>query len=373
MGRRDTGWLLLTLLACVLFLVSCCPAPVADVLPTRLSSLVSTALPTPIASTAQPTWTPTPSPTQTPSPVPTIQPDAVAALTARGRAKLEARGVDPLCLRWDDTDGDGEAEWIGLHFSGGLQAFVLDGEAWYDLQPLAGATYGLGAYPTCELEIRDVNADGTVEVLIWGHAGTSTDLLHIFIWDGVTYVLLAPFEGEAGVQLVDNDGDLIEEVLVRYDAGSDLVWEAVYTWDGAHYGWTWERYSWRYLDRPHAYPTDTPERTVISYYLALDDRDTPAAFDLLSLEAQTIWGPYDAWAAGFATTVALEVGSVHEQSRSDGSATVIAQVRAYDNVDGRVIASLWDVTWTAVRVDSGWRLDRVSGTQLDEWEATYYP
>jgi hypothetical protein len=357
----------------VLLLGACCPVPVQDVLPTRAAIQPSTLPPSPTDAPTQPTWTPVPEPTRTPTPAPTIDPDAVAALTARGRAKLEARGVDPLCLRWDDTDGDGETEWVGLYFGDELQAFVLDGEAWYELRPMDGTAYGLGAYPTCELEIRDVNADGTTEILVWGHAGTSTDLLHIYVWDGAAYALLAPFEGEAGVRLVNTDGDLTEEVVVRYDVGPDLVWEAVYTWDGTLYGWTWERYNWRYLDRPHAYLTSTPERVVISYYLALDDRDLPAAFELLSPEAQTIWGPYDTWAAGFATTVALEVGSVHEQSRGEEGATVTAQVRAYDNDGGRVVASLWDVTWTVVQSGGAWRLDRVSGTQLDEWEATYYP
>lgn len=362
-------------LLCFWLLVSCCPPPAQELLPTRASTRPPTLPEAGSTPAARPTLTltPTSAPTQTPAPAPTIHADSVAALTARGWARIEARGVDPLCLRWDDSDGDGEAEWVGLYFGDELQAFVLDGDAWYELQPLAGEAYGLGAYPTCEFEVRDVNADGKVEILVWGHARTSTDLLHIFVWDGAAYSLLAPFEGEAGVQLTNADGDLTEEVIVRYDAGSDLVWEAVYTWDGALYGWTWERYGWRYLDRPHAYRTDTPERTVISYYLAIDDGDVPGAFELLSPAAQAVWGPYEAWAAGFATTVAAEVGSVHEQSRGETTAIVTAQVRAYDNVDGRVMVTLWDMTCMVVQASGGWRLDSVSGTQLDEWEARYYP
>jgi hypothetical protein len=362
---------------CVIVLTllpACTPAPVPSAAvptPSPASVLSHTAIPTP---TAVPTWTPTPVPTSTPAP--TLNPVAVASIVEAGRAWLERAGIEPLCLRWEDTDGDGESEWVGLHLQPGeppeLMAFVLDGDAWHDLRPLEKETYGLGEHPTCELEVCDANADGRVEILVWGHAGTSIDLLHIFAWDGATYALLASFEGKRGVWLENTDGDLADEVVVGYDAGSDLVWEAVYTWDGASYGWTWERYAWFYLDRPHAYLSDTPEHAVISFYLALDDRDIPGAYGLLSGSAQA-GQSYEAWAAGFVTTIAVEVGAVHELSRSDDVATVAAQVRAYDNVDGRVVATLWDVQWTVVRAVGGWRLESATTAQLDQWEAAYYP
>jgi len=334
-------------------------------------ALLPTATPIP-----PPTLTPVPTPTFTPTPAPTLDRTAAAGVVAAGRGRLDAAGVEPLCLRWEDTDGDGEPEWVGLYLRPGepprLAAFVLDGDAWYDLQPLEKEKHGLGAYPTCELEVRDVNADGRVEILVWGHAEASIDLLHIFAWDGMSYLLLAPFEGKAGVRLQNADGDLADEVVVRYEAGNDLVWEAIYTWDGANYGWTWERYAWFYLDRPHAYQADTSEHAVISFYLAVDDRDLPGAYGLLSRSAQAAQ-PYDAWSAGFATTVAVEVGAVHELARDGDIASVAAQVRALDNVDGRVVATLWDAKWATTRTDAGWRLESVSAVELDRWELSYYP
>jgi hypothetical protein len=276
---------------------------------------------------------------------------------------------------------------VGLYLQPGepsrLTAFVRDVDVddvndagtWYDLRPLekeAGEKdYGLGEYPTCELEVRDTNADGRAEILVWGHAETSTGLLHIFVWDGADYTLLGAFEGDAGVRLGNSDGDLADEISVRYEANGDLVWEAVHTWDGTNYGWTWERYDWFYLDRPHPYLTDTPEHAVISFYLAIDDRDVPEAYGLLSGFAQANQS-YNAWALGFATTVATEVGVVHEQTRNGGTATVAAQVLAYDNVDGRVVATLWDVVWTVVQTDAGWRLASATTEQLDQWELEYY-
>ncbi len=372
---------LLLLALCFLLLASCVPAPTPHPIYTLAPTLTSTPV---LSATPLPSHTPTPPPTltPTPTPAPTIDPAVVAAAVATGQARLAQAGVEPLCLRWEDTDNDGEPEWVGLYLRPGepprLTAFILDGPGgavWHDLSPLAKEPgkkdYGLGEYPTCELEVRDVNADGRVEILIWGHAGVSTGLLHIFAWDGTAYALLGAFEGDAGVRLENSDGDLADEVAVRYEAGTDLVWEAVHTWDGANYGWTWERYDWFYLDRPHAYRTDTPEHAVISFYLALDDRDIPGAYGLLSESAQAAQS-YEAWAVGFATTVAAEVGAVHERTRSGDVATVAAQVRAYDNVDGRVVATLWDVKWMVVQTDGGWRLENATTAQLDRWELEYY-
>ena len=251
-------------------------------------------------------------------------------------------------------------------------AFILDGETWYDLLPLEKEKYGLGEYPTCELEIHDVNADGRVEVLVWGHADASIDLLHIFVWDGIGYELLAPFEGNAGVRLEHASGNVMDAIVVGRKAGEDLVWEVVYTWDGASYGWTWDRYAWFYVGRPHLYITSTPERAVISYYLALNDRDMPGAYQLLGHSLQAA-RPYQEWVVGFATTVAAEASAVQELSRTgEDIAAVVAQVRAYDNVGGRMIATLWDVKWTVVRTQDGWRLESATTAQLDEWELEYY-
>ena len=251
-----------------------------------------------------------------------------------------------------------------------LGAFVLDDDIWHELQPLEQHKDGLGKNATCELDVRDINIDGRLEILVWGHADSSTDILHVFAWDGESYALLSPFEGPAGIRLEDRDGDLAEEIVVRYKADHGFAWEAVHTWDGTNYGWTWERYAWFHLDRPHAYQTDTPEHAVISYYLALNDRDLPGAYSVLSPRAQMAQ-PIREWMGGFGTTVSVEAGSVHELTRAESTATVTAQVRAYDNEAGRVVASLWDVNWIAVHTGSGWLLDHSAAEQLDNWEVEY--
>jgi hypothetical protein len=227
-------------------------------------------------------------------------------------------------------------------------------------------------YAACDLDVQDINGDGKVEVLIQGHAEENTDLLHIFVWDDLRYDLLASFQGDAGIEVDDRDGKLGREVIVRYDAGKGLAWEAIHTWDGANYGWTWERYDWLHSDYPHTYLTDDPEHVVISFYLALDDRDLPGAHSLLSSGARSSQ-PYQTWAAGFDTTLAVEVGSVHQIAQNGDSATVTAQVRSYDNLDGYVVARLWDTTWSVRYEDQFWRLQSATSEVLDRWEAPYFP
>jgi len=358
-----------TILFSLLALLSACrlpPTPEPLALPTVTPSLV----PLP------PTFTPAPSSTPPLAP-PTLNPADVAATAAAGRAQVSTAGVEPLCLRRQDVDADGEPEWLGLYLQPDdppeLRGFVMDGAAWYDLAPPESEeARGLGEYPSCELEVRDVNADGRVELLVWGRAGTSTDLLHIFAWDGTHYALLGAFEGEGGVLLRNVDGDLLDDVVVRLRPEQTLVREIVYSWDGAHYAWVWDRYAWFYPDRPHAYATGSPVHAVASYYLALNDRDLPGAYALLSPLAQAA-SPYQDWERSYATTLKIEVGATHIVAQDEGWAAVAAQVQTLDNVQGRVLARLYDVEWRLLETEAGWRLEEATTNQLDEWELSYYP
>ncbi|MFW6082474.1 MAG: hypothetical protein ACOC8C_00325, partial [Chloroflexota bacterium] len=301
----------------------------------------------------------------------------VAKITAAGEEAMESHGVQPLCLLCEDTDGDSELEWVGLYLRPGdpprLEGFVLDGDTWHELTVPAADEDGLGTYPACTLRIDDINLDGEPEVVIRGRAGERTDILHIFAWSDSAnhYRLLASFRGDAGIALRDNDGDLLQEVVARWDAGHGLAWEQVHTWDGKHYAWTWERYSWLYADYPHYCAADSPERTVICYYLRLNDRDLPSAYRLLSSQG-TGAEPYAVWTRAFDAMLAVEVGSVQEMKRGQDAATVTAHVRRYENVEGYVIGTLWDSTWTLVRDEDTWRLVSSTKEQLDQWEARYF-
>jgi hypothetical protein len=309
--------------------------------------------------------------------VPTLDASAVAATIAAGEARVAAAGVEPLCLRREETDGDGEPEWIGLYLRPTeppeLVGFVLDGTVWHDLRPPESEeVVSLGEYPSCDLTIRDLNADGRVELAVLGHAGASTDLLHIFVWDGARYAVLGSFEGKGGVRLEEADGGLADQVVVRLEPEGSLVREIVYTWDGAHFVWTWDRFAWFYLDRPRTYVDDTPLHTLASFYLALDDRDLQGAYELFSSSAQAA-RPYDGWAMGFATTLEVEVGATRVVGQGEGWAAAAAQVRALDNVYGRIVATLYDVEWELIAEGSAWRLESGTSQVLEQKEVAYYP
>jgi len=301
-----------------------------------------------------------------------------------------------VCARHEDTDADGEPEWLVLTHQHGapsrLSAFILDGDAYYALpatQPDPGdPDVGLGEYVTCELQVRDVNADGRPEIAIFGHTGSNKTLLHLYVWNpadlagpgegtGTTagYRRLGDFIGTAGIFFEETDGDLAEEIAVGYrdQAAPDLARYIIHTWDGLTYGWTSDRYDWYTLQRPHAYPTHKPVYAVISFYLALDDRDLPGAFALLTAEAQAA-RTYETWALGYSTTVQVHVGDAHVVPAASGEtqARVAAMVTAWDNVGGRIVARLWNVEWDTVLTPAGWRLVNGTTTQLDEWDAPYW-
>ncbi len=357
-------------------------APTAPFLSAPTATPTATVTPTPVPPTATPTPTLTPTPTATPIPTP----DATMAHTVAraGLAAVRARIGDAalLCLRYEDTDADGAPEWLAVFHQNTdpsrLSAFVLDDDVYYPLEPAfpkAGVPdVGLGQYATCEVEVRDVNADGKPEIAIFGHADKNETLLHLYVWDGDSYRRLGFFSGDAGVRFVDADGDLEEEIWEGYreQSAPSLAWYVIHTWEEQTYGWTSDRYDWYFLDRPHTYPAHKPEYAVIAFYLALNDRDLPGAYNLLLPQDNRV---YETWANGFATTARVSVGSVHTipGSETETGARVAAMVTSWDNEGGVIVGRLWNTEWRTARTAEGWRLVSATADMLEEWTATYWP
>jgi hypothetical protein len=343
-------------------------------------------MPSPTAELLHPTATPTPlpSPTPTVTPWPTVDPLALRATADAGleQAILTAGEARIVCLRHEDLDADGAPEWLVLAHDPGeglgrLDAFVLDGGESYVLRaapPEPGKTdVGFGQAATCELVVRDVNASGVPEIAIFGHAGGNLTLMHLFAWDGADYRRLGFFSGDAGVRLVRTAGALEEEIWEGYRVGSapDLAWYVVHTWRNDTYGWTSDHYDWYFADRPQAHPTHSAETVVISFYLALNDRDIPGAYGLLWSEVQP---PYGDWAIGYATTLQVRVGGVHLIPGSAGEqrARVAAMVTSWDNESGVIVARIWNVEWDVIHTGEGWRLLTSTAEQLEEWVVPFW-
>ncbi|GEM_PF-418808 len=376
---RIAWWLAaLTLLsACVM------PASPSGAMPgsSPAATAIATSVPPTAATAAPATWTPTATATLSPTATPDL--DAARATAVAGLAGLEAVAADAhlVCLRYEDTDSDGEPEWLALFHRAGpdggrLSAYVLDGPASFELAPArpkpGSPEVGLGEYPVCDLQVRDLNLDGTPDIAIFGHAADNRTLLHLFTWDGTHYLRLGVFAGDAGVTLTDDDGDLTEEVREGYRvrAAPDLAWYAIYTWRHGAYGWTTDYYDWYFTDRPQSYPTHRPEYAVISFYLALNDRDLLRAYELLDPDTRE---SYEDWALGYATLMRVRVGSVHPipDTLTETHARVAAMVTTWHNEEGVVVGRLWDTEWNVVRAPEGWRLMTHHAQELETWVATY--
>lgn len=368
------------LLLCAVIAGGCSPTLPFLAASTATPTATATSTPSPIPPTATATATPT----ATPTPIPTPDTTAIQGLADAGLAAVRARAGDAtlVCLRHEDTDADGAPEWLALAHQNTdpprLSAFVLDGDTHYPLEPArpqpGKPDVGLGEYLTCEIEVRDVNADGRPEIAIFGHARNNETLLHLYVWDGAGYRRLGYFSGDAGVRFVDADGDLEAEIWEGYRERSapSLAWYVIHTWEEQTYGWTSDRYGWYSLNRPHTYPTHKPEYAVIAFYLALDDRDLPGAYNLLTpQEGRT----YEAWVHGFAATARVSVGSVHTipGTETESSARVAAMVTSWDNEGGVIMGRLWNTEWNTVLTGAGWRLTRATAELLEEWTATYWP
>jgi hypothetical protein len=346
------------------------PATPTVVPPAPTSTPSSTLPPTP---TASPTAEPAPDPSQ-------LQAAAETGITALQEAAGEA---NILCMRYEDTDADGQPEWVALTQRQGsttdrLDGFVLDDGIVYELpsaQPKPGAAdVGLGEYATCEIEIRDVNVDGMPEIAIFGHAKGNETLLHLFAWEDDSYRRLGFFAGNAGVRFMDVDGDLEEEIWEGYrmQSAPNIAWYVVYTWENNTYGWTSDTYGWYFDDRPQSYPTHLPDTAVIAFYLALDERDLPGAYELLLPQARP---SYEEWAIGYATTLQVSAGDVHTIPAATGESRsrVSAMVRAWDNERGVLVGRLWNVEWDTALTEDGWRLLTSTAELLDEWTVSYWP
>ncbi len=350
------------------------PTATSHVTPTPASTASPTASP-PTASTSTP---PPLTPVATPNPGPLI----AAANTGLARVQAQAGEATLVCLRYEDLDADGAPEWFALAHQTTvsptrLSAFVLDGTEAYPLEPAfpqpGAPNVGLGQYTTCDIELRDLNADGRVEIAIFGHSAGNETLLHIFAWNGERYQRLGRFAGDAGILLKNVDGDLATEIWEGYrvQGTDDFAWYAIHTWTGQSYGWTSDRYDWFYLTRPHSYRSDKPDYAVISFYLAIDDRDLPGAYALLTPADDR---PYATWALEYATTLRVDAGNVHTipGTVSDADARVATIVTTWDNEAGGVVRRLWNVEWQTTHTVEGWRLVGATSELLEEGPVSYW-
>ncbi|MDF1515782.1 MAG: hypothetical protein P1S60_18390, partial [Anaerolineae bacterium] len=182
----------------------------------------------PVVETPTATASPHPSPTPTQTAVPTYEPDQLLAAANDGLGRiLDIAGERSLvCLRYEDLNADGVPEWLALthqnNTPANMNAFILDAANSYPLEPAPPKPglpdVGFGQFPVCHLVIQDINQDGKIEIAIFGHTQDHETLLHLFAWDAgkAEYARLGYFSGDAGIELVEADGELAMEIWEGY-------------------------------------------------------------------------------------------------------------------------------------------------------------
>lgn len=193
-----------------------------------------TAEPVPVSVDASPTPTPTAAitPTGTPAPTGTATPTEVASRPPgdadRGAfiATFRPDGASDLDVLASDVDRDGESEVVATYLRDGLLRLDV---AWWN-----GGAYDVGtmldggvARDVTDVQVRDVNADGLVEIVV-AHRGEG-DMSALTIWQvrgrGDVAGLIAiggchsgrSTYGAIGATLEDRNGDGIAEVYATCD------------------------------------------------------------------------------------------------------------------------------------------------------------
>jgi hypothetical protein len=160
--------------------------------------------------------------------------------------------AEPLHWATADLDGDGAAEEIVLTgWGGGDGGLGFDFLQLFVITSIGGGDYGVAwqseQLPTERgeaLEVRDVNGDGSLEVLSVQAMGASGETLYVLGRRAGDYGWLRPegghFDrqdafGEAGASVEDRDGDGLEEIVAWYGPAASRA--DVYAWDGQAYAY----------------------------------------------------------------------------------------------------------------------------------------
>lgn len=206
----------------------------------------------PVVPTVSPVE-PGPSPTISPGPTASPSPEGPREPTDADRARFVAdyrpSGASDLRNLAVDLDGDDQRELVF--------AYVVDAEnrSQVDVADWTGTEYriteqapGGPADELADLEIRDINADGTIEVAVFQTSGASGNSATLWAssGDGTIAPLTAHGDcfdgrntyGDTGVFIEDRDGDGAGEIYATCqdpDLPAPLWPQVVYVWeDGAY-------------------------------------------------------------------------------------------------------------------------------------------
>ena len=152
----------------------------------------------------------------------------------------------------------------------------------------------------------------------------------------------------------------VHEVLVANRAGVGVVLEEVSVWNGTEYAPSRSRYA-RQASFSMALPAGSPEQALIKYYLALQERDLPTAYQMLS-PAMRERQKYDAFLLSHAAVFGYELDEIQRGAETSDRVVLTAELRLQQKATQRTAMDRfrgeWQLLWS--EQDAGWQINGLS-------------
>jgi len=161
------------------------------------------------------------------------------------RSEIPVRTVETVMDRYimADFDGDGTQEKVivtlpDFEKNRRGQLLVLDPSG-SDLRKVV-LLEDFPQHSLYFLEARDLNSDGVLEIIASSPAGAHGERMHIFRWDGQSYVCVGEFFSDApSIEIEDVDHDGMDEVTVKQrdyktDPMSNSIFQIFHWVDGRY-------------------------------------------------------------------------------------------------------------------------------------------
>ena len=253
-----------------------------------------------------------------------------------------------------DTDGDGVNELLVIYQEGRSgRGLVIRREG------ANGRAYPLGGDKPVELfqdawtgnTVRDINADGKIEVMVEGIVKGATTTVSVFQWTGKAYATLLSLTGTQGVAIDDAQARGVFDftALQMLFERSSVIRATHAEWDKGAYAV--ESDVLFLLGTPDK--INYPEEAALAYYIFLD-KDQPADMYALLTEPQASQTPQKALEDLSRTLDNVTVSTLALDDEQADSARASLEVVSVEHGTGKAQSA--QVVWRLKKENGQWRL-----------------
>jgi hypothetical protein len=296
-----------------------------------------------------------------PAPTPSARPGPTTPATSQPQTQWPpnlqdflpagARVVDSSEV---DTDGDGVSEMLVIYREGGGgHGLVIRREG------AGGRAYPLGADKPVQLfqaswtdnTVRDINADGKIEIMVEGADTGSATTVSVFQWNGRGYATLLSLSGTQGVAIDDPQArDIFDFTALQLLFDRSAIMRATHAeWDKGAYALKSDVLF--LLGPPDR--SNYPEEAALAYYIFLDKADPEAMYALLT-EPQKSKTTLKALQDLSRSVDGVSVTSLRIDEEMSDSAQVTASVVSVEHGSGKEQRA--ETVWRLKKENGQWRL-----------------